>query len=445
MNQKQGAHFDRMTEAPVGKLILSLAVPTVISMLVNNIYNMADTFFVSRLGTSASGAVGIVATLTLILLTCGLMFGHGAGSLIARALGSGEDQRADTLASTAFFSALFVGAAVAFLGLLFLSPLMRLLGSTETVLPYAKAYGFYILLAAPFTVASFVLNNIMRYEGKARLAMVGLTTGAILNIILDPLFIFGLKMGIHGAGFSTASSQVISFFILLYFYVSGKTHCRIAFRSFKPREIPDILKNGLPTLSRQGMNMVSSILLNRSAAVFGDTALAAIAIVNQISNFILSIMIGIGQGYQPFSGFNYGAGKMDRLKKGYYFTFFLGECVLFTLSVLFFFGANPIVSAFRDDLEVVKTGAFMLRLSCISLLCQPYIVCSNMMFQSIGETTRATFLATTRNGIYLIPLLLVFPRLFGLTGILLCQPVADILSVLTAVPIVTIFFKKQKQ
>lgn len=445
MPQKQDAHFIRMTEAPVGKLIVSLAVPTVISMLVNNIYNMVDTFFVSKLGTSASGAVGIVSTLTLILLTCGLMFGHGAGSLISRALGSGEEKRASVLSSTAFFAALLVGAVVSFLGLLFLTPLMRLLGSTKTVLPFSKAYGFYILLAAPFTAASFVLNNIMRYEGKARLAMIGLTTGAILNMVLDPIFIFGFQMGIHGAGFSTALSQVISFFILLYFYVSGKTLCRISFRSFSPREILGILKNGLPTLSRQGMNMVSSILLNRSAAVFGDTALAAIAIVNQISNFILSIMIGIGQGYQPFSGFNFGAGKMDRLKKGYYFTFFLGECVLFTLSVAFFFGAKPIVGAFQNDLDVVKTGAFMLRLSCISLLCQPFIVCSNMMFQSIGETARATFLATTRNGIYLIPLLLTLPRLFGLNGVLLCQPVADILSVLTSVPIVLAFFKKQKE
>ncbi len=444
MEQNKDAHFERMTEAPVGKLIVSLAVPTVISMLVNNIYNMADTFFVSKLGTSASGAVGIVSTLTLILLTFGLMFGHGAGSLISRALGSGEDKRASVLSSTAFFSALFVGALVSVLGLLFLDPLMRLLGSTETVLPFSKAYGFYILLAAPFTAGSFVLNNIMRYEGKARLAMIGLTTGAILNILLDPVFIFGCNMGSHGAGFSTALSQVISFFILLFFYVSGKTHCRISFRAFLSREILPILKNGLPTLSRQGMNMVSSILLNRSAAFYGDTALAAIAIVNQISNFILSIMIGIGQGYQPFSGFNYGAGRMDRLKKGYYFTFFLGECVLFVLSVLFFFGANPIVGAFRDDAEVVKTGAFMLKLSCISLLCQPYIVCSNMMFQSIGETTRATFLATTRNGIYLIPLLLTLPRLFGLPGVLLCQPVADILSIATAIPIVLAFFKTKE-
>lgn len=434
-----------MTDAPVGKLIVSLAVPTVVSMLVNNIYNMVDTFFVSKLGTSASGAVGIVSTLTLILLTCGLMFGHGAGSLISRALGRGEDKRASVLSSTAFFAALLIGAVVSLLGLLFLAPLMRLLGSTKTVLPYAKAYGFYILLAAPFIAASFVLNNIMRYEGKARLAMVGLTTGAILNIVLDPLFIFGCNMGIHGAGFSTALSQVISFFILLYFYVSGKTHCRISFSSVRPREILGILKNGLPTLSRQGMNMVSSILLNRSAAFYGDTALAAIAIVNQISNFILSIMIGIGQGYQPFSGFNYGAGKMDRLKKGYYFTFFLGGCVLFVLSVLFFFGAKPIVSAFRDDAEVIKIGAFMLRLSCISLLCQPYIVCSNMMFQSIGETARATFLATTRNGIYLIPILLILPRIFGLNGVLLAQPVADVLSVFTAVPIVLAFFKKIKE
>ncbi len=405
MNKSTGKHDSHMTETPIPKLILTLAFPTVISMMVTNVYNMADAFFVSRLGTSASGAVGITATLSLILLTTGLTFGHGAGSLISRALGSQSSAKADCYTATAFFSALVVGMVLSVLGILFLTPLMSLLGSTETILPYARTYGLYILLAAPFTVSGFVMNNIMRYEGKARLAMIGLTTGAILNIVLDPIFIFGLKLGIHGAGLSTALSQIISFGILLFLYRSGKTKCRISIRFFDFSVLYPIIKNGLPTLARQGMNCVSAMLLNRCAQFYGDAALAAISIVNQILSFILSVMIGIGQGYQPVAGFNFGAGRKDRVRHGFYFTFFLGECVLLGLSFLFFFGAKPIIAAFRNDPAVIQIGVLMLKIQCISLICQPYITCANMMFQSVGKTGRATFLATTRNGIFLIPLL----------------------------------------
>ena len=440
----ENAHYYRMTETPIPKLVTSLALPTVISMLVTNIYNMADTFFVSRLGTSASGAVGILSTLSLILLTAGLTFGHGAGSIISRALGGKDDVRANRLTSTAFFSAFFFGLAITIFGILFLEPILRLLGSTETILPYAKAYGAYILAAAPFTVSSFVLNNIMRYEGKARLAMIGLTFGAVLNMVLDPILIFGFHMGIHGAGLSTAFSQTVSFGILLFMYLSGKTQCRISLHNFTPSEWLPIFKNGLPTMARQGMNCISSLLLNRSAAVFGDTALAAISIVNQITGFIMSVMIGIGQGYQPVAGFNFGAKRIDRMKSGFYFTFLLGETVMVSLSLVFFLGANPIISAFRDDLQVVAIGVTALRLQCFSLMIQPYVTCANMMFQSIGETSRATLLATARNGFYMIPLLLILPPLFGLSGILVCQPLADFLSLATALPLVIPFFRKLK-
>jgi len=444
MKNQSNRHI-QMIETPIPKLITSLAVPTVISMLVTNIYNMADTFFVSRLGTSASGAIGITATLSLVILAFGLMFGHGAGSVISRALGSGDDARADRLASTAFFSCFVSGIVLAIFGLALLEPFMYLLGSTDTVLPYAKNYSLYILLSAPFTMASYVLNNIMRYEGKAHLAMIGLTTGAVLNLMLDPLFIFGFRMGIHGAGLSTALSQVISFLILLYFYLSGKTSCTISINYFCSYEIPAIIKNGLPTLARQGMNCVSSILLNQSAAVYGDTALSAISIVNQIIGFITAIMIGIGQGYQPVAGYNFGANRHDRLRQGFYFTFFLGEAVLLLLSVGFFTAAKPIITAFRDDPAVIKIGVTMLRLQCISLVCQPYTTCANMMFQSIGKTSRATLLATTRNGLYMIPAILILSRLFGLTGILLSQPIADIASLITAIPLVTVFFVQSKK
>ncbi len=431
----------KMLETPVPRLITSLAIPTVISMLVTNIYNMADTFFVSTLGTSHSASIGIVSTLALIILAIGLMFGHGAGSIISRTLGSGNTDRADTLTSTAFFTTLIIGAIIMVLGLIFITPFMRILGSTETVLPYAKTYAVYILLAAPFTMASYVLNNIMRYEGKARLAMIGLTTGAILNLILDPIFIFGFKMGVHGAGLATATSQVIGCSILLFLFVSGRTQCKISIKKVSFSEIPVIIKNGLPSLARQGMNCISSILLNQSAAFYGDSALAAVSIVNQILAFIVSIMIGIGQGFQPVAGYNYGAGKFARVKQGFYFTFVLGECVLILLSFVFFFAAKDIIHAFRNDPEVIKIGTTMLRLQCISLICQPFGVCANMLFQCIGKTARATLLATTRNGLYLIPILLILPRVFGLFGILSAQPLADLLSLLTAIPLILFFFR----
>ena len=437
--------YIQMIETPIPKLITTLAFPTVISMLVTNIYNMADTFFVSRLGTSASGAIGITATLSLLILTIGLTFGHGAGSMISRTLGKRDDKQANCLTSTAFFAALIVGVMFAVTGLLSLNPLLRLLGSTETILPHSRSYGIYILIAAPFTISGFVLNNIMRYEGKARLAMIGLTAGAILNIVLDPIFIFGLGLGTAGAGLSTALSQVISFCLLLYMYVSGKTQCRIAWDMADFHMVLPIIKNGLPTMARQGMNCISSMLLNRAAAVYGDAALSAVSIVNQISHFIVAIMIGIGQGYQPVAGYNFGAKRYDRLRQGFYFTFLLGEVVLTLLSVVFFLAAGQVVTAFRDDPEVVRIGITMLRLQCISLISQSYCTCANMMFQSIGETGRATLLATTRNGLYLIPALLILPRTIGLLGIQLAQPVADVAALLTAIPMVSVFFAKLKK
>lgn len=443
--EKTDNRYKKMINTPIPKLILGLAAPTVISMLVTNIYNMADTFFVSRISTSASGAIGITATLSLIIQAIGLTFGHGAGSVISRALGGQNTERADRLTSTAFFVSLIIGVIVSILGLIFINPIMRLLGSTKTVLPYARAYGIYILIAAPFIMSGFVLNNIMRYEGKARLAMVGLTSGAILNTVLDPIFIYVFKMGVHGAGLSTALSQAISFFILLYMFVSGKTGCKISFKLIDKYELPLIFKNGIPTLARQGMNCVSSTLLNRGAALYGDAALSAVSIVNQIILFIVAIIIGIGQGYQPVAGYNYGAGRKDRLKSGFIFTFLLGEVVLVLLSTVFFFGAEGIVSAFRSDSEVIKTGVLMLRLQCISLIVQPFCTCANMMFQSIGETSRATFLAVSRNGLFLIPSLLILSRLFGLFGILSAQPVADVVSFIAAVPLVITFFLKDKK
>ncbi|HKM21581.1 MAG TPA: MATE family efflux transporter, partial [Lachnospiraceae bacterium] len=316
------AQYNKMTQTPVSKLIIKLSIPTIISMLITNIYNMADTFFVSKLGTSASGAVGIVFALMAILQAFGFMFGHGSGSIISRRLGQRDTESASRYASTGFFLALAVGCVIGILGIIFLIPFMKLLGSTDTILPFAKQYALYILLAAPFMTGSCVLNNILRYEGKASFAMVGLTLGGVINIIADPFFIFTLKLGVAGAGIATAMSQVISFSILLFMFLSGKTESKLSLRLITKelREVLEIIKVGFPSMMRQGLASVSTMLLNSQAAVYGDAAVAAMSIVNRICMFIFSVGLGLGQGLQPVAAFNYGAGKYSRVKKGVLFT-----------------------------------------------------------------------------------------------------------------------------
>ena len=273
-SEQENAQYIKMTETPVPKLVIMLGIPTTISMLVTNLYNMADTYFVSQLGTSASGAVGIVFGLMAIIQAFGFMFGHGAGSIISRRLGARDVESASRFASTAFVSAIVAGFAVLALGLAFTDPLARLLGSTDTILPYAKTYMRFILLAAPFMASSCVLNNILRYEGRAALAMVGLTTGAILNIFGDWLLMNRLQMGVEGAGISTAVSQTISFLILLFMFLSGRTESKLTLRCVS-KDFGDVLlicRTGLPSLMRQGLSSISTMVLNGQAGVYGDAA-----------------------------------------------------------------------------------------------------------------------------------------------------------------------------
>ena len=298
---RSAEQFRKMTETPIPKLILSLAAPTILSMLITSIYNLADTFFVGQISTSASGAVGIVSSLMAILQALGFMLGHGSGSIISRSLGSQNTDAATRFASTSFFTALVFGGIITTAGLLTLPDFMMLLGSTETILPHACAYARYILLAAPIMMSSLVMNNILRYEGKASFAMIGLVTGGLLNIALDPLFIFGLGMGTAGAGLATALSQTISFCILLSMFLRGKTvsQFRLSAVTREPREFLQILAGGAPSFGRQGLNSIGGMLLNIAARSYGDAAVAGMSIVSRIFMFILSVAIGVGQGLQP--------------------------------------------------------------------------------------------------------------------------------------------------
>lgn len=442
---KQEDQYEKMTTWPIPKLVITLGIPTTISMLVTNIYNMADTYFVSELGNSASGAVGVVFGLMAIIQAFGFMFGHGAGSIIARKLGQKDAHSASVFASLSIFACLLTGTLIAVLGLIFIEPLMLLLGSTKTILPYAKGYGVYILIAAPLTMTSFALNNILRYEGKAFFAMIGLTIGGILNMICDPILIFGFNMGIKGAGLSTAISQVVGFLILLSMFLRGKTLSKISLKFAKenPKGIFQIMATGFPSLCRQGLSSVATMTLNNLAGeAGGDAAVAAMSIVNRITFFIFAVGLGIGQGFQPVASFNYGAKIYSRVKKAFYFTFGAGEVLIGVFVVISLMFSNHLIGLFRNDLRVIAIGTLSLKLQLAALLFHPLTICSNMLFQSIGENKKATFLSMLRSGILFIPVLLILTKFFGLFGVQSAQAIADVFAFFVSAPLVLNFLKK---
>ena len=441
---RSAEQFRKMTETPIPKLILSLAAPTILSMLITSIYNLADTFFVGQISTSASGAVGIVSSLMAILQALGFMLGHGSGSIISRSLGSQNTDAATRFASTSFFTALVFGGVITVAGLLTLPDFMMLLGSTETILPHACAYARYILLAAPIMMSSLVMNNILRYEGKASFAMIGLVTGGLLNIALDPLFIFGLGMGTAGAGLATALSQTISFCILLSMFLRGKTvsQFRITAVTHSPAEFGTILMTGMPSFGRQGLNSIGGMLLNIAARGYGDAAVAGMSIVSRIFMFIISVAIGVGQGLQPVASFNYGARKYRRVRQAAIFTIEAAFCMLVVLVGLCWVNGDALIRLFRDDPAVTAVALPAFHYQCLAMLLHPIIVVANMTFQSVGASGRATFLACCRQGVFFIPLILILPRTHGLFGVEICQPIADVLTFLVSLPFLLAFLQQ---
>ena len=443
-DDRSALQFRRMTETPIPQLVLSLAAPTILSMLITSIYNLADTFFVGQISTSASGAVGIVSSLMAILQALGFMLGHGSGSIISRSLGSQNTDAATRFASTSFFTALVFGGIITAAGLLTLPDFMMLLGSTETILPHACAYARYILLAAPIMMSSLVMNNILRYEGKASFAMIGLVTGGLLNIALDPLFIFGLGMGTAGAGLATALSQTISFCILLSMFLRGKTvsQFRLSAVTREARDFGRILLGGAPSFGRQGLNSIGGMLLNLAARSYGDAAVAGMSIVSRIFMFIISVAIGVGQGLQPVASFNYGARKYRRVRQAAIFTIEAAFCMLVVLVGLCWVNGDALVRLFRDDPAVTAVALPAFHYQCLAMLLQPIIVVANMTFQSVGASGRATFLACCRQGVFFIPLILILPRTHGLFGVEICQPIADVLTFLVSLPFLLAFLQQ---
>ena len=430
-------NYEQLTSAPIPGLITRLAIPTIISMLVTAFYNMADTYFVGKIDTQSTAAVGIVFSLMSIIQAVGFFFGHGSGNFISRHLGARDVANAEKMAATGFFMAFFTGCVLAVFGLVFLTPLSLMLGSTPTILPYTEQYLGIILLGAPFMASSLVLNNQMRFQGNAAYAMVGIVSGAILNVALDPLFIFVFDMGVAGAALATVLSQICSFSLLCYMTTRGG-NLTIRYRNFTPSwtYIKEIIGGGTPSLTRQGLASLSTILLNVAAGAYGDAAIAGMSIVSRIGMFINSFLIGFGQGFQPVCGFSYGAALYARVRQGFWFCVKVGVIFLTLCAVLGFGYAEEIVELFRKgDPAVVATGAAALRWQLVAYPLGTFTIISNMMLQTIRKSVRATILSSARQGLFFVPFIFILPHFFGLKGVEMCQAVSDWCTFLLALPL----------
>ena len=454
MDAKQDK-LTRMTTQPVKKLILRLAGPTIASMLISSLYNMADTFFVGRIGTFATAGVGLIFPLMTVMQAFGFFFGQGSGNYVSRALGANRIEDAERMAATGFFCALGMGALIFGLGQVFSTPVLRVLGAdpgrvAQETVDHARAYYTTLLFGAPFVLSSCVLNNQMRFQGNAFFSMIGLVSGAVLNIGLDPLFIFVFNMGVMGAAAATVVSQAFSFCVLYLGTLRSDT-LKIKVKNLTPNGhyLKNILAGGLPSLLRQGFGSVATLCLNAAAAAAvplsqADAAIAAFSVVSRVMFFVFSALLGFGQGFQPVCGYNWGARKFDRVREAYLFCIKIGVTFLLLISTCTFLFAGPIVSLFRDDAEVIRMGTVAMRCQSCSLPLMAVVAMSNMLFQTTGKAVRATILAIARQGMVFIPCVLLLPRVIdpAIWGVYLAQPIADVITFLTAVPMAVHILKR---
>ena len=437
------AQHKRMVETPMTRLIVAMALPTTASQLVTVIYNTADTYFVSQMGTSATAAVGVVFSLMSIIQAFGFGLGMGASSIISRKLGARPEEDAHRIGSSAFAAAIAFGLAILVAGLCALEPFMRLLGSTETILPYACGYARYILIGAPIMCSSFVLNNILRSQGQATLAMWGLCAGGLLNIALDPLLIFAFNMGIEGAAVATVLSQCVSFAILLSVFLRDRSivQLRPRYISHRPGDYLMILRMGLPTICRQGLASLASALMNIQGALFGDAAVAALTVSNKVYLLVRNIVIGVGQGFQPVAGYNYGARNTKRVREAFFVTCVIGTalCVVAT-GVLTLF-AHEITGLFSKDAEMIPLCVKALYYFSAVTPLLAYSTYVNQLYQCLGFSGQASFLASCRQGIFYLPLIYLLPHFIGLDGVMLTQPLADLLTFIISIPYQVWFYR----
>ncbi len=447
MEQREDTQFKMMTTQAISRLIPRLAVPTVLSMMISGVYNTADTYFVSQLGTSASAAVGVVFSLMAIIQAIGFTLGMGCGSIISRRLGARDLRAANVCGSSAFAAAVVCGVALSAVCLANLNGLVKLLGATPTIVPYATDYAMWILFGAPIICSCFVMNNVLRSEGHAVFSAVALTSGGVLNIALYPLFICCFGLGTKGAAMATVASQAVSFLIFLQFFVrkKGTVILSIKYVSAKIKVYWEIFSVGVPALFRQGLASVATILLNVNAGVYGDAAISAMTISTKVIMLCASVMIGIGQGFMPVAGYNYGARIFKRVRKAYTFTATGAFFILLALAAALFAFAPQIVKCFRNDEQVISVGAFALRAQAVSLPLHAIIISVSMLMQACGKKYQAAFLSLNRQGIYFIPIIVLLPRVIGLAGVEVAQAAADILSAVTAVPYLIFFFREMRR
>ena len=447
-NNRNEKQYIKMTQTPIPRLVSKLALPTTISMLVTSIYSLADTFFVSQLSTSASSAVGIVFSVQTIVQAVGFTLGMGAGSLLARKLGEKDKKAADTYAATSFYTAILFGLIFLVAGLLFIEEIMTLLGATETNIGYTISYANYIIWGVPFICASFVLNNILRSEGKAALSMIGLATGGVINIILDPIFIFNFEMGTAGAALATLISQSISFVILISMFIFKKSNISLNIKnvSLKLKNYWEIILTGMPSLTRQGLASVATVMLNKAANNYGDEAIAAMSITTKVAMLVFCICIGIGQGFMPVAGYNYGAKHFDRVRKAFRFTI-ITDTILMTLLAIGIFSFAPyIMQIFRaEDMAVIEIGTAALRAQAIAMPLMATTIVANCLLQSVGKSVPATILSCCRQGLFFIPLIMILPNLLKLTGIEYSQAISDAMTFAVSVPFLIWFFRNLKK
>lgn len=434
-----------LTQAPVHRVIGAMAIPTIISMLLTSMYNLVDTFFVGKINTQSTAAVGIVFSVMFFIQAFSFFFGNGSGNYISRQLGAQNTKDAEVMASTGLFYTLVFSLIVMLLGWFFLEPISILLGSTPTILPYTRQYLGISLLGTPFIMGTFCINNQMRFQGFTKYSVYGAISGSIINCLLDPVFIFGFSMGVSGAAVASVIGQICGFVILLIMSqkegVIHYTHRRI---SFEGRFVKEIIAGGTPSISRQGLASVSTIALNSVAGNYGDAAIAAMSIVTRISMFIFSVIVGLGQGFQPMCGFCYGAKLYDRVKEGFWFSTKIGTLFLLFWSVVLIIFSSEVVSLFRDDPDVIAIGIPALRYQMIIFPACSFMMMANMMMQTCRKTIRANILAASRQGLFFIPLIFVLPYFYGLFGVEICQAVSDIISLIVTIPIVWSAFKEMR-
>ena len=434
----------KMTETPITPLLVSLSLPSVANMLLSSIYNMADTYFVTSLGESAIGGVGIVFSIQSIIQSVGFGVSMGGSSIVSRRLGEKDNDAANKYASSSVLMGLVLGLLIAVICLSVLDPLLLLIGATKTILPYARDYAFVILLAAPLMCTSFVLGPLLRAEGRATFSMIVGLSGGLINLALDPIFIFVLDLGVRGAAIATAISQALSFSFALSFYIFGKGVIKLS-PKYISKNIKDywlIIKTGAPTVFRQGLGSVATTLLNVRVKIYGDAAVAAVSLANKVYIFIRSIVLGVGQGFQPIAGYNYGAKRLDRVKKVFVMATVFGSVTAGLGAILCATIPNEVMNLFGpENPDVAKIGARLLLMYSVALPFLGYSSYVNMMYQSLGFVKGATFLASCRQGVYFIPLILTLPIYFKMDGVLITQPLADILTFITSIPFCIWFLK----